>query len=88
MAPQYPLTVRFDDGTSEVLDTPVEVAGTLEWFDTDDPSDTLTDTHGTVIDAQGRPVRLKVEALEIVTCELMERTEQRAAAPKRQLSEV
>jgi hypothetical protein len=83
MAPQYPLTVRFEDGTSEVLDTPVEVAGTLEWFDTDDPSDTMTDTHGTVIDARGRPVRLKVEALEIVTCELLESAEPSIQQPQR-----
>lgn len=70
MAPQYPLTVRFDDGTQEVLNTPEEVAGTLEWFDTDDSTDTLTDTHGTVTDACGRRVRLKVEALTIQRLEV------------------
>ncbi len=78
MAPQYPLTVRFDDGTVEVLATPAEVAGTLEWFDTDDPTDTRTDTHGTVLDAQGRGVRLKVEQLEIVTCEVIDSAQPQA----------
>ena len=83
MTPQYPLTVRFDDGTIEVLNTPEEVAGTLEWFDTDDPTDTITDTHGAVTDAQGRAVRLKVVRLEIVTCEVDDSAQPQPASCKR-----
>ncbi len=72
MHPVSPLTVLFDDGRAQTFTTPRGLASTLEWFDTHDPSDIDTDEHGTVSDAQGRPVRLKVAALELVTCELIE----------------
>ena len=68
MKPTFPLTVTFDDGTVEVFSDPNALAWGLEWFDTDDPSDNITDVHGTVQDAHGRPVSLKIEALEIVRC--------------------
>jgi hypothetical protein len=72
MQPLFPLTIHFADGRQRTFTTPAGLAGTLEWFDTDDPSDAITDEHGTAVDAQHRPVRLKVAALEIVRCELME----------------
>lgn len=65
MPPTYPLTVIHEDGERWVLHTPTEVAGTVEWYDSADDDDSMR-----VVDAEGRPVRLKVEALQIITCEV------------------
>ena len=72
MQPTFPLTVVWDDGSIEVLQDALEVETGLEWFDTDE----LDGGPVTITDAEGRPVRLRVEALQIITCEVDE-----AAAP-------
>ena len=72
MQPVSPLTVHFDDGRTQTFTTLDGLACTLEWFDTHDPSDINTDEHGTVTDAEGRPVRLQVEQLKIVRCEVID----------------
>jgi hypothetical protein len=67
MKPEFPLHVRFVDGKERILETIEEVETSLEWFDSDDD-----DNSAIVFDRQGRPVRLKVEALQVITCELIE----------------
>lgn len=67
MKTEFPLHVKFDDGEEWILNTIEEVECNLEWFDTDD-----CDKSAEVFDDQGRHVRLKVEALKLLVCELME----------------
>lgn len=67
MLPTFPLTVIHEDGEIWVLNTPDELAATVEWFDSDDSDGSMW-----VVDAEGRPVRLKVEALEIRHLEVQE----------------
>jgi hypothetical protein len=83
MAPVFPLTVHFNDGRTQRFTTPEGLASTLEWFDTHDPSDSHTDEHGTVTDAHGHPVRLQVEALEIVRMELADPAQPQPAPHER-----
>ena len=64
--PEFPITVSYADDEDVVFDNPIEAAVTLEWFDSDDPEEGAA-----VTDSRGRKVRLKVEKLEIVTCELV-----------------
>ena len=64
--PAYPLIViDLEDGSKEVFDTEEELACTVEWCNSDDPSENLR-----VVDAQGREIRLKIEALQVLTCEI------------------
>lgn len=65
MGPTFPLTVIHEDGAAWVLATPEALAATVEWFDSDDADPSMR-----VVDAQGRPVRLKVVALTIQTIEI------------------
>jgi hypothetical protein len=66
--PEFPIRVTFhEDGDEWVLDSPEELACSLEWFDTDDPEE-----HASVVDRHGRAVRIKVEALEVVRLELVQ----------------
>jgi hypothetical protein len=58
--PQYPLRVTFSDGETVVVEDEVDAVRNLEWLDTEDPEDPVT-----VIDRLGRPVRLRMEFLEI-----------------------
>ena len=64
--PRFPITVKFheDDESWTLLDLN-DAACSLEWFDSHDK-----DEKADVIDSEGRPVRLKVQALEVVICEL------------------
>jgi hypothetical protein len=66
-SPTYPLRVAFDDGDEWVLDSPVEAACSLEWFDSDDSTEKAT-----VTDANGRRVRVRVVAHHLDVCELIE----------------
>ncbi len=60
--PKFPIRIEYSDGTeSEIFDNEVELACTLEWFDSDDD-----DYHAKVIDAKNRSVRLVVRKLEII----------------------
>lgn len=64
--PEYPITVIFhEDNTEWVLYNEVEIVNNLEWFDSQDPEE-----YATVIDNQGRLVRLIVQQLEIISFEL------------------
>jgi hypothetical protein len=66
--PKRPITVRFrEDGEEWILDSDVEIAGSLEDFDSDDPSE-----NAEVWDADRRLVRLRVKAQRIITLELLE----------------
>lgn len=58
--PQYPLRVTFSDGETVVVEDEVDAVRNLEWLDTEDPEDPVT-----VVDRLGRPVRLRMEFLEI-----------------------
>lgn len=64
-ATEFPLHVCFDDGDEWVLDTPIEVASSLEWFDSDDPTETAI-----VTDALGRRVTVRVDAHQLEVCTL------------------
>ena len=66
-SPRFPLTVRFSDGEECVLESRSDVECELEWMRSDDPDDPFE-----VRDAEGRPVRLVVEALQIQVLELLE----------------
>lgn len=64
--PVFPLTVRFPDGETVVVEDRLDAECNLEWLDSDDPDDPVE-----VLDAQGRSVRLRIEGLEIQTLELI-----------------
>lgn len=64
--PVFPLTVFFADGEQATVNDAEDAEYNLEWLDTDDLNEPVT-----VLDALGRRVRLKIEALKIVRCELM-----------------
>jgi hypothetical protein len=64
--PKYPLTVKFENDYEKlVFNDESETACTLEFFDSEDPDEKVT-----VTDASGQPVRLKVEMLEVLLCEI------------------
>ena len=63
--PLYPLTIRWPTSESEVFQTESDVECNLEEFDSERVS-----SNAPVFDSLGRPVRLKVRALEIIECEL------------------
>ena len=64
--PEYPLTVSFlDDGSSEICADAGQLAGALEYFDSAAPDETVR-----ITDRQGRAVRVKVERLQVLVCEL------------------
>lgn len=66
--PEFPIRVTFhEDGEEWVLDSFDELASSLEWFDSDDPTE-----NASVVDGKGRPVRVKVEALELLRFELVQ----------------
>jgi hypothetical protein len=65
MKPVFPLHIHYSDGEELVLETTEDVEVALEWFDSDDG-----DMTAAVVDDLGRPVRLKVERLRLITCEL------------------
>ena len=67
MKPEFPLHIKFDDGEEWILETIEEVECNLEWFDTDDD-----DKSALVFDNYGKSVRLKVEALKLLVCELIQ----------------
>ena len=57
-----------EDGDEWVLGSVGELVSSLEWFDSDDPTE-----NASVVDAAGRTVRLRVEALELRRLELADR---------------
>lgn len=59
MAPEFPISVRFEDGELEEYEDADDLIHNLEDFDSD--VDTVCD----VRDARGRPVRLKLELLDL-----------------------
>lgn len=64
--PKFPLRILFQESNDEwILKNENDAACTLEWFDSDDPNE-----HASVTDDLGRPVRLKVEGLAILVCEV------------------
>lgn len=65
MSPEFPIQIKFADGDEWVLESQDEIAGTLEWFDSDDP-----DEGATVRDARGRHVHIKVVDLKVILCEV------------------
>jgi len=69
MKPEFPLKIKYENGEEEVYVTPDEVAADLEWFDSDHPDH--PDDRCVVLDAQGRRVRVVIEKLELLICELI-----------------
>lgn len=66
MLPEYPLEVLFSEGGESLfLENKFDVCTALEWFDSEDP-----DERAVVTDKFGRSVKLKVEFLEMLICEL------------------
>jgi hypothetical protein len=66
--PDFPIMITFHrDGDAWVLATPEELVTSVEWFDSDDPTQAAT-----VTDARGRAVRLKVQNQLLVTFEVSE----------------
>jgi hypothetical protein len=66
MKPDFPIRVKFADGEEWKFSDEHEAEITLEWFDSDQ-----ADEEAQVFDAQGRPVRLKVEELTVRVCEVI-----------------
>ncbi len=69
--PQFPIKYVFrgdehEGPEEETYEDLMELACNLEWFDSEDPE--WEDS--SILDAQGRPVRLKVVALEVIIFEL------------------
>lgn len=65
MEATFPLKVVWSGERCELFENRDDVALNLEWSDTDDNDD------GTiVVDAEGRPVRLRVQALTILRLEV------------------
>ena len=64
--PRFPLTVKFSDGETVIVEDRLDAECNLEWLDTDDPEDPVE-----VQDALGRPVRLQIEGLKIQVLELL-----------------
>ncbi len=56
---EFPLTVRFEDGSVEQFDNIESLEQDLEDFDSD------RDVECSVTDKLGRPVRLKLKTLEV-----------------------
>lgn len=66
MRPEFPITVTFhEDGDVWVLNSIEEVASSLEWFDSEDPTQ-----RATVTDREGRAVHLQVKKLDVLVFEL------------------
>jgi len=64
--PEFPLkTFDSEDNTEELFANEEELACTLEWFDSADTDETIQ-----VTDSKGRPVRLKIEQLKIISCKI------------------
>jgi hypothetical protein len=63
--PLYPLTVRWPSSESEVFQNENDVECNLEEFDSENVKN-----NAAVFDSLGRPVRLRVQALEIIKCTL------------------
>ncbi|MBI1926907.1 hypothetical protein HYR99_22015 [Candidatus Poribacteria bacterium] len=66
MKPEFPLKVIFNDDDEWILNTVEEVEGSLEWFDCDEPQE-----EATILDKLNRPVRLKVQDLQLLVFELI-----------------
>ena len=64
-APRFPLRITSSDGEEEVAKNHDELAVALEWFDSDRSDGTVQ-----VVDADGRLVRVRVEALRVEVLEL------------------
>jgi hypothetical protein len=66
MAPEFPIRVITDDGDCEVIDSPEELMGRVDFLDSTDPASRVW-----VRDAYDRTVRVRVrggwvEVLEVV----------------------
>ena len=63
--PEFPITVKFDDGDVWEFENVGEIACTLEWFNSDDPEE-----EAIVFDNKNRKVRVKVDELNLTVFEL------------------
>lgn len=61
----FPVEVHFPDGNCEIYESPEDLELNLEFFDP------AVDVGCEVRDAEGRPVRLKVDKLQIKTLEVL-----------------
>ena len=64
--PIYPLTVRWSSSESEVFQNENDIECNLEDFDSEKKRN-----NAAVFDSLGRPVRLRVQALEVIECTLI-----------------
>ncbi len=67
MKPVFPLCIRTEEGVEEVVNSEEELATSLEWFDS-----TKSDGSVVITDALGRPVVLRIDAMEITVLEVGE----------------
>jgi hypothetical protein len=63
--PLFPLTVQWSSSEAEVFQDANDIECNLEDFDSENKRSSVS-----VKDSLGRPVRLKVEALEVIECSL------------------
>lgn len=64
--PQFPLKVKYSDGSVVRVENEIEAARNLEWLDTENTEDPVE-----VIDRLGRQVTLVIEFLEIKELRLL-----------------
>lgn len=62
--PRFPLRIRTSDGEEELVANQDELAMALEWFDSE-----RSDGSVQVIDADGLPVTVKIDALRVKALE-------------------
>jgi hypothetical protein len=65
-APRFPITVRFGDGEEWVFRNEAELASSLEWFDSDDPTQDAA-----ALDAAGNEIRVVVREHQLLKLELV-----------------
>lgn len=65
--PVFPLHLRIESEPEELLFNLEEVSTSLEWFDSEDDDKSIV-----VVDDTEQPVRLKIEALKVLICEVKE----------------
>lgn len=66
--PTFPLLFMWSDGETDLYESEEEAALDLEWFDSEVPRSARDGV--SIVDSQGRKVRLLVEKFEMIYCEL------------------
>lgn len=84
-SPLFPLRViHLDNGDTQQLSDLVQAGNYLEYYSSDDPSDA---SEVLVLDRENRPVRIEVQELTVIRCELQDEMPMDASTIKRLIEE-